>query len=105
MAVHPKKFYANGLPTLIGSMPAESHQQAMEWILDSTPEIPLWPQLPALAQERMLNQFIEGFPGIVEDEDRTYFDLDIDGFEKDQLLFYEEYLKVTENFELQLKDW
>ena len=65
-------------------MPAANHQQALEWILDSTPEIPLWPQLPALAQEKMLNQFIEGLPGIIEGEERTYFDLNVEGFEKDQ---------------------
>jgi hypothetical protein len=97
MTSDQKKFFATGLPTLIGSMPAANHQQAMEWILDSTPEIPLWPQLPALAQERMLNQFIEGLPGIVEGEERTYFDLNVDGFEEEQLAFYEEYLTVTEN--------
>ena len=97
MTANQKKFLANGLPTLIGSMPAVNHQQALEWILGSTPEIPLWPQLPALAQERMLNQFIEGLPGIIEGEESTYFDLTVEGFEKDQLLFYEEYLKVTED--------
>ncbi len=92
-----QKFTANGLPTLIGSLPAANHKQAMDWILEATPEIPLWPQLPAIPQEGMLNQFIEGLPGIIEAEDRTYFDLNTDDFTDAQLSFYEDYLKVTEN--------
>ncbi len=75
MTAHVKKISANGLPTLIGSLPAANHQQAMDWILEATPEIPLWPQLPAIPKERMLNQFIEGLPGIIEADDRTYFDI------------------------------
>lgn len=97
MASHQRKIEANGLPTLIGSLPAANHQEALEWILESTPEIPLWPQLPAFPQERMLNQFIEGFPGIVENEERTYFDITTDAFIDEQLAFYEEYLKVSED--------
>jgi methionine synthase II (cobalamin-independent) len=97
MAAHIKKIAANGLPTLIGSLPAANHQQAMDWILEATPEIPLWPQLPAIPQERMLNQFIEGLPGIIEADDRTYFDITSDAFSDAQLSFYEDYLNVTEH--------
>ena len=92
-----KQFTADGLPTLIGSLPAPDHRQALDWVLESIPAIPLWPQLPALPQERMVNQFIEGIPGIVEGEDRTYFDIHSDSFSAEQLAFYEEYLAVTEN--------
>ena len=96
MRKNAKQITANGLPTLIGSLPAINHQQALDWILASTPEIPLWPQLPALPKERMLSQFIEGLPGIIEEEDRTYFDVNVDSFPDEQLSFYEEYLSVTE---------
>jgi len=96
MAPDIKTFTAGGLPTLIGSLPTANHQQAMDWILEATPDIPLWPQLPANPQERMLNQFIEGMPGIIESEDRTYFDITTDAFSNAQLAFYEDYLKVTE---------
>jgi len=97
MAPHVKKITADGLATLIGSLPAANHQQAMDWILDSTPEIPLWPQLPINPKERMLNQFIEGLPGIIEGDDRTYFDVNAESFPDEQLSFYEEYLSVSEN--------
>jgi len=97
MTPHVKKITANGLPTLIGSLPAASHQQAMDWILTATPEIPLWPQLPAIPQERMLNQFIEGLPGIIEAGFQPYFDISTDSFTDEQLAFYEEYLRVSEH--------
>jgi methionine synthase II (cobalamin-independent) len=97
MTAQEKKMRAKGLPTLIGSLPAASHREAMDWILQATPEIPLWPQLPALPQERMLNQFVEGLPGIIETDERTYFDTATESFSDEQLAFYEEYLKVSES--------
>ena len=97
MVSNVRKIAANGLPTLIGSLPAADHQQALDWILEATPDIPLWPQLPALPQEKMLNQFIEGLPGIIEGEERTYFDIHTDSFNEEQLAFYEDYLSVTEH--------
>ena len=97
MVPHEKRITAGGLPTLIGSLPAANHQQALDWILEATPEIPLWPQLPAFPQERMLNQFIEGLPGIIEEGFQPYFDLNTDSFATEQLSFYEDYLRISEN--------
>ena len=94
-------FAANGLPVLIGSVPLDDHQQALEWILAATPEIPLWPQLPVNPLERMLPQFSEGFPCIRDQEagegKRLFFDLSAPDFEDEQLKFYEEYLAVSED--------
>lgn len=93
-----KSFTANGLPTLIGSIPLDSHDQALDWILDHTPEIPLWPQLPGLAQEGMLVQFLEGFPGLEsEDGGKTYFNTANEEFANETLAFFEEYLAVSED--------
>lgn len=97
MASQVKNIITNGLPTLIGSLPAASHQQALDWILAATPEIPLWPQLPAIPLERMLNQFIEGLPGIIEVGFHPYYDLSREAFSAEQLAFYEDYLKVSEH--------
>ena len=91
------KFKPLGRPVLIGSLPSADHHEALEWILDSTSEIPLWPQLPASHHEGMLNQFVEGLPCVTEEGDRTYFNTDIPGFEEQQLQFYEEYLLVSED--------
>ncbi len=93
-----KAFSANGLPTLIGSIPLDSHDRALDWILDHTPDIPLWPQLPGLAQEGMLVQFLEGFPGLTSDEGgKTYFNTLAEDFADETLAFFEEYFAVTED--------
>ncbi|WP_232367070.1 hypothetical protein [Desulfocicer vacuolatum] len=34
------------LPLLVGSLPMEDHQKATGLMLEHTPEIPLWVQLP-----------------------------------------------------------
>lgn len=89
-------FQPNGLPALIGSLPLTRHAEALEWIFTATPEIPLWPQLPSNPHEGMLNQFIEGFPGITEEAGRTLFDITGPGFEEAMLAFFEAFLTVTE---------
>ena len=92
-----KRLQADGLPTLIGSVPAADHDTALEWIFRSTPFIPLWPQLPANPRERMMHQFSEGLPGIVESDERIYFDTATASFEAEQLAFFEDYLRVMED--------
>lgn len=92
-----KTFAANGLPTLIGSIPLDSHDQALDWIFDHTPEIPLWPQLPGLAQEGMLVQFLEGFPGLANDGGKTYFNTLSNEFADQTLAFFEEYLALCDD--------
>ena len=96
------KFYGNGLPVLIGSLPLNSHQKALDWIFEATPEIPLWPQLPSNPLEQMLPQFAEGIPCIHEENPdsasgKIYFDITSDAFADEMLAFYEEYLQVSED--------
>nr|MBF0221404.1 hypothetical protein [Desulfobulbaceae bacterium] len=90
-------FKPNGLATLIGSLPVATYSEALDWITTYTPEIPLWPQLPSNPLEGMMNQFIEGLPGIVESDGSTYFTLSADNFEEEQLAFFEEYISTVEN--------
>ncbi len=92
-----KDFQPAGLATLIGSLPLKSHEEALNWIFAATPEIPLWPQLPGNPLERMLRQFIEGFPGIIENEDNVIFDTTTALFEEEMLAFFEDFLSVSEN--------
>lgn len=93
----PDSFIAAGMPTLIGSLPLADQEEALAWIFDHTPEIPLWPQLPGKPGEGMLEQFVEGFPGITVDETRTYFNLAAENFEEELVAFFEEYLTVAED--------
>lgn len=95
-------FSANGLPLLIGSLPLTDHREALDWIFDATPEIPLWPQLPTNPFEQMMPQFAEGIPCIREEdlnkpEGRILFDVSGADFEKNVLTFFEEYMAVLEN--------
>ncbi len=90
-------FSPNCLPILIGSLPLTSHEQALRLILDHTPEIPLWPQLPKNPREGMIRQFLTGFPGLVDDGSRSWIDTAGPGFAEEMTAFYDEYLRVAED--------
>jgi methionine synthase II (cobalamin-independent) len=87
-------FNPQGLATAIGSLPHPSPEAACRVILESIPEIPIWPQLPAVDfREGMEIQYSEGLPGVVLDPvgRRMHFDTGGDitlGLEK----FYENYM-------------
>lgn len=90
-------FTANCLPVLIGSLPLKDHTEAMQAILSSTPEIPLWPQLPKLPGEGMVRQFLTGYPGLQENAERFWVDTAAEDFSAQMAAFYEEYMEVLEN--------
>ncbi len=89
-------FQANGLPLLIGSLPLKDHEQALGLVFEYTPDIPLWVQLPAYKEERMIAQFLPGMPGVTVEEDRVFIDTKGEPFDDEVLQFYEEYITVTE---------
>ncbi|MDA8162375.1 MAG: hypothetical protein M0022_05650 [Desulfobacteraceae bacterium] len=89
-------FEANALPVLIGSLPLTDHDEAARLVLKYTPDIPLWVQLPHYPEERLLSQFSEGLPGIMQDGGRIWFKTNGPEFEKKLMAFYEQYLAVTE---------
>ena len=91
------RFQANGLATLIGSLPVSDHREAYSLIFDHTPDIPLWPQLPGNPKEGMLNQFSEGIPGFVEEAGRTYFDIQTETFAEEMLAYFEQYLAALDD--------
>lgn len=97
MSLSKENFKPAARATLIGSLPVTDYAEGLALIMAHTPEIPLWPQLPSNPLERMMNQFVEGLPGMVESAERTYFDLGVADFEASQLAFYEEYLACAEN--------
>lgn len=97
MSLDKDNFKPAARGTLIGSLPVDDYDQALDLIMAHTPDIPLWPQLPSNPLERMMNQFVEGLPGIVESESRTYFEMTGPDFEAEQLAFFEDYLAVVES--------
>lgn len=89
-------FEPRGLPALIGSLPLTDHTRACQLVLEYTPHIPLWIQLPAYKEEGMVPQFMPGLPGICSTEGRVYIDTAKDDFGNDILTFYEDYMAVTD---------
>jgi hypothetical protein len=82
------------LATAIGSFPHSRPGAACDLILKSIPDIPTWPQLPAVDfKEGMEIQYSEGLPCVVIDEAsrRMYFDTSGDP-SNDLAAFYEHYL-------------
>ncbi len=92
------QFKADAMPLLIGSLPMKDHGDATRLILEYTPEIPLWAQLPMYKEEGMAYQFLPGMPGFTESaEGKLFIDETGDGFDAACLDFYEEFLAVTES--------
>jgi hypothetical protein len=92
-------FEPSCLATAIGSLPHKDAQQAVKVVLQSIPNAPIWPQLPANGlNEQMEIQYSEGIPRVIIDRDkgRMYFDTTGDT-SADLAAFYEKY--CAEDFE------
>ncbi len=89
-------FKANGLPLLVGSLPMTDHPAAASLVMEHTPEIPLWVQLPQFKEEGMVNQFLPGLPGLTRKGDKQYLDTGSDAFDPEFLSFFEDYLALSE---------
>lgn len=79
---------------LIGSLPLADHQQAMDLIAEHSPEIPLWPQLPRLPGEGMVRQFLDGLPGLCDENGKTFIASDHTGFPQAMAAFYVDALSM-----------
>jgi len=82
------------LATAIGSLPHAKPQDAVRVILDSIPDAPIWPQLPANGlQEQMEVQYSEGLPRVVIDADKQRMFIDTSGDTSAELAaFYERFV-------------
>ena len=96
--VEPQGFAPNCLPLLVGSLPMEDHLKATSLMLEHTPDIPLWVQLPRHLEEGMVIQFSPGMPGLTQRENSdVYINSTGDDFDQEVLLFYEDYLSIIED--------
>ncbi|MBT8358332.1 MAG: hypothetical protein HKO79_00750 [Desulfobacterales bacterium] len=87
-------FHANCLPLLIGSLPMGDHKEANELVMNHTPEIPLWIQLPVHREEGMVSQFAPGLPGLKTEKNKAYINTADTNFDNQLLEFYEDYMAV-----------
>jgi hypothetical protein len=86
------------LATAIGSLPYENPEQAIDLILNTIPQSPIWPQLPKLGlNEQMEIQYSEGLPNIVIDnvKNRMFFDTSKD-YSEAFAGFYENYISAMD---------
>jgi len=91
----PFPFEPRCLPTTLGSLPHTDAAQATALLLAHTPEIPTWVQLPKRTwHENMMVQYLEGLPGIVEENERAYFDTSRPGYDDALTDFFTRYLAV-----------
>ncbi|SMC24822.1 hypothetical protein SAMN02746041_02100 [Desulfacinum hydrothermale DSM 13146] len=81
-------------PTLVGSMPHKDRQKALDVILEQVPEIPVWPQLAVYPAEQMMEQYLEGLPGVRRHEGRVWIQTDHADLDGEILSFFEDYLAV-----------
>lgn len=82
------------LATLIGSMPHRDPQHVIELIMREVGEVPVWPQLPAYQDERMMVQYLEGLPGLQTHGDHALVDTDHAQFDSELLAFYQDFMDV-----------
>jgi methionine synthase II (cobalamin-independent) len=90
-------FIPGCLPLLIGSLPMNDHPAASRLIMDYTPSIPLWVQLPVFPEEGMVPQFLPGMPAVVEQGGKRFIDAAGASFDEDLLAFFEAYMAVSED--------
>lgn len=83
------------LATAIGSLPHPDAQAAVQVVLNSIPDAPIWPQLPATGlHEQMEIQYSEGIPRIVIDEAKQRMFINTSGDTSEDLAaFYEKFLE------------
>jgi len=89
-------FKANGLPLLVGSLPMDNHQAAAQLVMEHTPQIPLWVQLPQFREEGMINQFLPGLPGLTLVNGKYFLDTQKDEFDDEFLAFFEDYIALSQ---------
>jgi methionine synthase II (cobalamin-independent) len=87
------------MATAVGSLPHTNAEEAVQIFLQTLPEAPVWPQLPARdMNEQMEVQYSEGFPRVVIDRDKQRMYIDTSGdTSMDLATFYENFM--TENLD------
>jgi hypothetical protein len=89
---------ANCTGTAIGSLPHKDPAKAVDVVLASIPDAPIWPQLSSTGMnEQMEIQYSEGLPSHVIDrtKGRMYFDTSVD-YSEAFAEFYEKYMAAME---------
>ncbi len=86
------------IATAIGSVPYTDPAKAVDLVMNSIPEAPIWPQLPRLGiNEQMEIQYSEGMPCAVIDREKNRLYFQTDGDHSDAMAaFYEAYMAAMD---------
>ncbi|MDR3088987.1 MAG: hypothetical protein LBU39_04120 [Desulfobulbaceae bacterium] len=71
--------------------------ETVRTIFSTTPDFPVWPQLPVYGKEGMIEQFLEGFPGVTCVEDKVWIETAANDFDEQLLAFFEDYVRCLDN--------
>ena len=72
MQVRPT-FNPSGAVTRIGSLPLKSGREATQTIVEFSPEVPFWPQLPQLSEREIaIRQGLDVIRSFIEPRDGSY---------------------------------
>jgi len=83
------------IKTTIGSLPFKDPGKACSMVLELTPELPAWPQLPKRSfRENMYAQYSENFPGMVFNDAEEKLHVSRGKFEQDLAVFFEHYENI-----------
>ena len=96
MNTRDARFQPGALSAWIGSLPLADHDAAVRLMLEYTPEIPIWIQLPHNRNEGMVEQFAPGMPGLVPSGGKLRVDTGSETFDSDLLSFFEDYMAAVD---------
>lgn len=85
-------------PMAIGSLPYDNAENALDYVFESFPNTPFWPQLGHVSRyEDMVVQYMQGMPGICLDEKdgKLFFDMDSESFFDELEAFYLDYDEIV----------
>lgn len=92
------KFKPKCMATAIGSLPYADAEKAVELILKSSPEAPIWPQLPLRGMNELMEvQYSEGLPRRVIDREKGHMHFDTSGDYSEEFAgFYETWIAAMD---------
>ena len=91
--MHDQPSLPNCRPTGLGSTPQTDAGVAVDFVLETFPHVPFWPQLPRRAfRENMYAQYTEHLPGACIEDERIFIQLG-DGWLEKAETFYAAFLE------------
>lgn len=82
---------------MVGSMPHKDRTVVMDLVLSNVRDMPFWPQLSPYPAESMMEQYLEGLPGLRKTDGRVFVNTEDELFEKELYDFYDDCVRISED--------